>query len=134
MEKLKTLNLISVLNNMKDNDLEYVLSNTNIVKLQNIFNKITCNKCYKNVKAHHTCYNCCIVKCKMFHHFINNRSLCLDCVGELYVKKNYNQSFIIIDKNSHYKFYICTKKYNAYKEGPISKEEALKLLKKYTTY
>lgn len=111
--------------------MKYVLSQTNTLELTNILIDLTCSRCTSLMGNHYTCISCGIVHCEMFYNTYDRDYTCLDCVRNLKVKKDLYNNFTIKGK-----FDECIDFYtdDDIKEGPITKEEALKLLKKYTNY
>lgn len=130
MEKLKILNLISVLKNLNKKELTYVLSQTNTLELANIFNNLKCHRCTSLIGNHYNCTYCGLFHCDMFYNTYDKDYTCLECINDLQVEKCLN-SFII--KGKYGEFIVIYTDDNV-KEGPITKEEALKLLKKYANF
>lgn len=110
MEKLKILNLISVLNNIDDESLECVMNKIDNVRLLNHIYQKKCKKCDKEYLAHHKCVKCKKYKCYMFTYESNYARTykCLDCVGKLTIASIYRDTY------SKYKWVIRVKdiKYN----------------------
>lgn len=132
MEKLKTLNLISVLNNIDDDGLRHVLSKTNKVKIYNILKDSICNNCDKLITNHFTCEICHTINCFMLDNVWCTKSICLNCVVDLYItnlKLGIGRCVYIQDKDLKFGTYINL---TNYKEGPIPKKRALELIKKYS--
>lgn len=137
MEKLKDLNLISILNNSDEEKLKSIFNKVNTMALYNIINNTIC-ECGKLVKTHYKCRNCrkkyCImfIRCNMFSYH-RYTDMCLNCLDKYtFYISTINDVYRIETHDINNEYYILIRKYkNLYHdaiEKIISYKNVLKLL------
>lgn len=133
MNKLKLLNLISVLNNLSDNELKEVLTKTDNTRLLDFLQESHCSKCYKKILKHDKYGICNKLRCGNILLKGDDYYACLYCSGPLNIVcieitlNDGRKLFRVIIHNSEFaKSFLAEKK--LYDKGPLSLEKALEIL------